>query len=121
MGAGGIAKAFTSTVMANSSQRIVAVASLTPVKAEAFAVEHSIPVHLSSYEELVGRNDVDAVYIANQPNDHYKTAMLALAAGKPVLVEKPITKNVEEAQAIFAFAIQSRLLAMEAMWTRYEV
>ena len=119
MGAGGIAQAFASTVTANSNQRIVAVASLTPGKAEAFATEHSIPVHLSSYIELVGRKDVDAVYIANQPNDHYKTAMLALNAGKPVLVEKPITKNVEEAQAIFAFALQSRLLAMEAMWTRY--
>jgi predicted dehydrogenase len=119
LGAGGIAEAFASTLLANTNQRIAAVASLTPGKAEAFAKEHSIPVHLSSYQDLVEREDVDAVYIANQPNDHYKTAMLALTAGRPVLVEKPITKNVKDAQAIFALAHQSGLLAMEAMWTRY--
>jgi predicted dehydrogenase len=119
LGAGGIAEAFASTLLANTNQRIAAVASLTPGKAEAFAKKHSIPVHISTYEDLAEREDVDAVYIANQPNDHYKTAMLALNAGKPVLVEKPITKNVEDAKAIFALARQSKLLAMEAMWTRY--
>jgi predicted dehydrogenase len=119
LGAGGIAHAFTKTVIAHSNQRIVAVGSLTPGKAETFAMTHSIPTHFSNYEDLVARDEVDAVYIANQPNDHFQTAMLALRAGKPVLIEKPVTKNVEQARLIFSFARQSKLLAMEAMWTRY--
>jgi predicted dehydrogenase len=119
VGTGSIAESFATTVLLNTNQRIVAAASLTPGKADAFAATHSVPVALSSYEELVARDDVDAVYIANQPNDHYASAMLALQAGKPVLVEKPFTKDVGQAQAIFALARQSGLLAMEAMWTRY--
>jgi predicted dehydrogenase len=105
--------------MANTTQKVVAAASLTPGRAAAFATEHEIPVALSSYDNLVARDDIDAVYIANQPNDHFSTAVLALKAGKPVLVEKPFTKDVEEAQSIFALARKSGLLAMEAMWTRY--
>lgn len=119
IGPGAIAESFATTVLANSTQRIVAVASRTPAKAEAFAAAHSIPTHVSSYEALVARVDVDAVYIANQPNDHFATAMLALDAGKAVLVEKPFTQSVDEAQTIFDHARQRGLLAMEAMWTRY--
>ncbi len=119
IGPGSIAEAFATTVLANTNQRIVAVASHTPGRAQAFASKYSIPTHLSKYEELVARDDVDAVYIANQPNDHFSAAMLALTAGTPILVEKPFTKNVEEAQTIFAHARRLGLLAMEAMWTRY--
>jgi predicted dehydrogenase len=108
-----------STLLANTTQRVVAVASRTAGKAAAFAAAHAIDVHLSSYEELVARDDVDAVYVANQPTDHYAGAMLALDAGKPVLVEKPFTKSVAEAAAIFARARQLGIFVMEAMWTRY--
>ena len=119
LGPGSIAGAFATTVLANTSQRIVAVASQTPGRAEAFAVQHAIDIHLASYAELVARDDVDAVYIANQPNDHASAAIMALEAGKPVLVEKPFTKSVAQAQAIFDRARDGGLLAMEAMWTRY--
>jgi len=119
LGTGSIAESFATTVLANTNQRIVAAASLTPGKAQAFAATHAIPVALSSYEDLVARDDVDAVYIANQPNDHFSTAMLALKAGKPLLMEKPFTKDVEQAETVFSLARHSGLLAMEAMWTRY--
>ena len=119
IGPGWIADAFTTTVLANTNQRIVAAASRTPARAEAFASKFSIAAHMSSYEELVARDDVDAVYIANQPVDHHDAAMLAIDAGKPLLMEKPFTQNVAQAEAIFTRARSERLLAMEAMWTRY--
>lgn len=119
IGPGSIAEAFASTVLANTNQRIIAVASLTPGKAETFAAKYSIPTHLSTYHELVARDDVDAVYIAIQPNDHFKAAMQALDSGKPLLVEKPFTKSIVEAQSIFVHAREVGLLVMEAMWTRY--
>jgi len=119
IGPGWIAEAFASTVLANTHQRIVAIASRTPGRAEAFAATYSIPNHLSSYQELVARDDIDAIYIANQPVDHSSAAMLALDAGKSILVEKPFTQSVEEAHSIFARARDAGLLAMEAMWTRY--
>lgn len=119
IGPGSIADAFASTLLSNTPQRISAVASRTPGRAEAFALRHAIPVAVSSYEELVTRDDVDAVYVANQPTDHAACALLALDAGKPVLVEKPFTKNVERAAEVLSRGRQLGLLVMEAMWTRY--
>ncbi len=119
IGPGQIAEAFATTVLANTGQRIVAAASRTPGRAQTFADKFSIPTYLSMYEELVERDDIDAVYIANQPNDHFSTSMLALEAGKPILVEKPFTQSVEDARSIFVRAGELGLLAMEAMWTRY--
>ena len=45
--------------------------------------------------------------------------MLALDAGKPVLLEKPLTMNAEEAREVVALARQRGLFLMEAMWTRF--
>lgn len=119
LGPGWIADQFASTVRANTAQRIVAVASQTPGRAQAFASAHAIPLALSSYDELVARDDVDAVYVANQPTGHHDAAMLAIDAGKHVLIEKPLTQVITQAEAVFARAIERGVLAMEAMWTRY--
>ena len=50
---------------------------------------------------------------------HRENAILALRAGKPVLVEKPFAMNAEEAAEIVAVAREEKLFAMEAMWTRF--
>jgi predicted dehydrogenase len=50
---------------------------------------------------------------------HRDNAILALRAGKPVLVEKPFAMNADEAAEIVAVAREMRLFAMEAMWTRF--
>jgi predicted dehydrogenase len=72
-----------------------------------------------SYADLVQRDDVDAVYVANQPNDHRNAALLAIEAGKHVLIEKPVTHSVIEAGNLMTRARQAKSLSMEAMWTRY--
>ncbi len=118
IGPGNIARAWT-RALRHSTQRVTAVASRTPGRADDFAREFEVLVALTRYEDLVARDDIDAIYVATQPNDHARAALLALEAGKPVLVEKPFTKNVSEAAAVFARARELNLLAMEAMWTRY--
>jgi predicted dehydrogenase len=50
---------------------------------------------------------------------HRENAILALRAGKPVLVEKPFAMNAAEAREIVKAARESALFAMEAMWTRF--
>src|SRR4051794_7770394 len=52
------------------------------------------------YRELLARNDVDAVLIAAPDHWHGQMALDALAAGKDVYLEKPMTHNLEEARAI---------------------
>src|SRR5260370_34858384 len=52
------------------------------------------------YRELLARNDVDAVLIAAPDHWHGQMALDALAAGKDVYLEKPMTHALEEARAI---------------------
>lgn len=125
LGAGGIASVFATDVPARSSGRIVAVASRDHARAQAFADAHpdagkGQPVRAhGSYEALVNDPDVDAVYIATPHNFHCEQALLALEAGKPVLVEKSFARNAAEARRVFAAARAANLFVMEAMWTRF--
>lgn len=118
MGAADIAQAFVSSVQKHTKQQIVAVASRTPGKAEAFAKNFGIESH-DNYEDLLAREDIDAIYIPTLPSQHRDHALLAIAAGKHVLIEKPVTLVPSEAAEIFAAAKAKGVLAMEAMWTRY--
>ena len=118
IGAGEIAKVFVAAVQKHSKQNIVAVASRTPGKAQEFAAELGLEAH-DNYEDLLARDDLDAIYIATLPSQHRDHALMAIAAGKHVLIEKPVALVVEEAAEIFAAAKAANLLAMEAMWTRY--
>ena len=118
-GAGWIAEAMISTVQKNSQQDFVAIASRTPGKADAFAQKWNLAAAHTSYEELAAREDIDAIYIATLPSDRVEVALIAINAGKHVLIEKPITMDVSEAETIYAAAKAKKVLAMEAMWTRY--
>src|SRR5690606_6988364 len=87
--------------------------------AERFAAEFGIPRAHGSYEALVADPDVDAIYISTPHAFHHAGAMLALQAGKHVLVEKPFTINAAEAREIVDTAAANGLVALEAMWTRW--
>lgn len=115
---GGIAHAFTRDLR-TAGRTVVAVGSRRPEAAQAFADEYDIPRAHSSYEALVGDPDVDIVYVATPHSRHFEDAALALQAGKHVLIEKPVTLDADEAQALQDIAADAGLLAMEAMWTRY--
>jgi predicted dehydrogenase len=105
-------------VLKHTKQQVVAVASRTPGKAEEFAKKFGIESH-DNYEDLLSRDDIDVIYVPTLPTQHKDHALMAIAAGKHVLVEKPIALDPAEAKEIFAAAKAKGLLAMEAMWTRY--
>lgn len=116
---GGIAQDFVDSLHRNSDQRVVAVGSRSLERAEAFAAKHGIPRHYDSYDALVGDPEVDVVYIASPHSEHRSLALLAIAAGKHVLVEKPIALSAAEAREIAAAARAAGVFAMEAMWSRF--
>jgi len=118
LGPGGIARAFTSDLR-TAGLDVAAVGSRRRESAEAFAADFDIARAHGSYEELVADPDVDIIYIATPHPMHAANALLALEAGKHVLVEKPFTLNAREAAAVREAAAARGLLAMEAMWTRY--
>src|SRR5262245_11374609 len=85
-------------VAAASNAHLHAVASRSAEKAADFAGRHGAHSYYSSYEQLVDDPRVDAVYVATPTAFHAEQAILALKAGKHVLVEKPMAKSVEEAE-----------------------
>ncbi len=60
----------------------------------------------------VFRSDVDAVFIVTPVQTHYKLAREALLHGKHVLVEKPLTANVAEAEELVELAARQQRVLM---------
>ena len=67
-------------------------------------------IQTTTQVEDVFRSDVDAVVIATPVRTHYQLAKEALLHGKHVLVEKPLTTSVAEAEELIALAAQQRLV-----------
>ncbi len=116
---GGIASAFVTALAAHTRQQVVAVGSRSAERAQAFATKHGIGRAHPSYQALVADPEVDAVYVATPHSEHRDNALLAIAAGKHVLVEKAFTRNAAEAAQVFDAARSAGVLVMEAMWPRY--
>ncbi|SOU01552.1 dehydrogenase [Xanthomonas arboricola pv. fragariae] len=119
LGPGAIASAFVSALRRHTGQRPFAVASRTRARAEAFASTWAMQRAYDSYEALVEDRDVDIVYIATPHSEHLQQGLLALRAGKHVLIEKPITTCADDARVLVQEARQRGLFLMEAMWSRY--
>jgi predicted dehydrogenase len=116
---GRIAGAFADAVAGHTRQRIVAVGSRNAGRAAAFAADRGIARSYGSYLELVSDPDVDVVYVASPHSEHRAQALLAISAGKPVLVEKAFTRNAAEAVEVVAAARATGVAVLEAMWTRF--
>jgi len=119
IGCGGIAHKFAASAAVVDGVKVIAAASATPGKAEAFAKKHAIKNHYASYTELLRNDEVDAVYVATTHNFHYQNVKQVLEANKPVLCEKPFTVNAREMKSLIALAEHKQLFMMEAMWTRF--
>ncbi len=107
------------SALQRSSQKVVAVGSRSAQRAREFADTYGIERAHGSYDALVNDPGVDVVYVASPHSEHRAQALLAIAAGKPVLVEKAFTRNAAEARDVVAAARAAKVLCMEAMWPRY--
>ena len=121
LGTGHIAGTFATDVPTYSSGVVAAVGSRDRDKAQAFIDAHpatakggAARAH-GSYEELVADDKVEAVYIATPHAFHAEHALLALEAGKPVLVEKSFTVNAAQVRRVLDTARERGLFVMEAM------
>ncbi len=87
---------------------LLAVMRRDAAKAEDYANRHGVPRWYDDMQALVADPEVDAVYIATPPGAHTEAALAVAQAGKPVYIEKPLTRNATEGRMIFdAFAGKS--------------
>jgi predicted dehydrogenase len=119
IGPGGIANKLAEAVSEFTAGTVVAVGSRDAGRAADFAARHGVARSYGSYEELVADDEVQAVYVASPHSGHREHALLALEAGKHVLIEKALARNSSEVEDIFAAAQRNHVFAMEAMWTRH--
>lgn len=84
-----------------------------------FASRHGIPFATAERSALLVRDDVEAVYIATPAHTHVEIALEAIAAGKHVLIEEPISTSAQDAELLFARALSAGVFLMEAMWMRF--
>jgi predicted dehydrogenase len=119
LGTGGIASTFVTDLRLTDSGVAVAAGSRSQAAADRFADEFGIANRHAGYESLAADPDVDVIYVATPHPMHHDNAILALRAGKPVLVEKPFTMNAAEAREVVRVSREHGLFAMEAMWTRF--
>lgn len=119
IGAGWIAEKMAAALAPLDDYCVYAIASRSIDKARSFAERWDVEKAYGSYEDMVTDKDVDLVYIATPHSHHFPHAMLAVNAGKPVLVEKAFTANAAQAEELIAAARAKGLFITEAIWTRY--
>jgi predicted dehydrogenase len=89
---------------------VAAVSGSSPEKARAFAADLNIEKAAGSWEEIVQDPTIDAVHICTPNVLHHPMSMAAIAAGKHVLCEKPLTMNSAEAAEMLAAAEQKGIV-----------
>jgi predicted dehydrogenase len=117
IGTGAIATDFATALGKSERCRIVNVTSF-PGLAQPFAAKFGIARATDSLEELLGDGEVQAVYVATPHPLHEKLALAAIAAGKHVLVEKPMATSSAAAGRIIEAARQRGVFLMEAYMYR---
>jgi predicted dehydrogenase len=76
-----------------ADSKLVAVMRRDLDKAKDFANRHGVPKYYAEAAELINDKEVNSIYIATPPSSHESYLEMALKAGKPVYVEKPVTVN----------------------------
>jgi predicted dehydrogenase len=119
----GAARVATYAMIAPAAKRrdveLAGVAARDPARAAAYAREHGIARSFGDYAAMVNDPGIDLIYVATPPAFHLAHARLAIAAGKPVLVEKPFTRNSAEAATLLNEARAAGVPIFEAMHSRH--
>jgi len=104
IGCGAIARAHLDAIAGLESIEAVALADKLPHRAEAYAAEYAVKNAYTNIEHLLADPDVQGVHVCLPHYLHLSTCLRAAAAGKHMLVEKPLALSVAEANEMIAAA-----------------
>ena len=97
---------------------VVAVMSRTLEKVRSYAERHGVDKYYTDASELINDPRVNAVYIATPPSTHVTYAIMALKAGKPTYVEKPLCSNYQDCNRINRMSQQMGVPCFAAYYRR---
>ena len=98
---------------------VVAVMSRNGEKAKKYAEERGIARWYDDAQALVDDPEVNAVYIATPPSSHATYAIMAMKAGKPCYIEKPMAVTYEECCRINRVSHETGVPCFVAYYRRY--
>ena len=98
---------------------VVAVMSRSAEKARSYAQRHGIKHWYTDPQALLDDPEVNAIYIATPPSTHATFAIMAMKAGKPVYVEKPMAANYEDCCRINRISLSTGMPCFVAYYRRY--
>ncbi len=97
---------------------VVKICDLDEARAKDLGDSLGVP-HLTDYRDMISDPDVDAVSIATPSGTHYRIARVFMEAGMDVLVEKPMTMNVQEAKDLVRVSEENGSVLMVGHIFRY--
>lgn len=102
-----------------SGSHVVAVMSRNAEKAESYAKRHNIKKWYTDPLELINDPEINAIYIATPPSSHATFAIMAMKAGKPVYIEKPLAASYEDCARINRISELTGVPCFVAYYRRY--
>ena len=99
--------------------QVVAVMSRSENKARSYAERHHVRKWYTDASELIEDPDVNAVYIATPPSSHATVAIMAMRAGKPCYIEKPLAASYNDCIRINRISEQTGVPCFVAYYRRY--
>src|SRR5947209_10603202 len=99
--------------------KVVALCDSDPANLQRASQETGITAISTKYEEIVARDDVQAVIIATPNFTHPPIALAAIARGKHVLCEKPLALNYADAKGMADAADEAGVRHMTAFTYRF--
>ena len=98
---------------------VEAVMSRSEEKARMYAQRHGIARWYTDAQELINDPNINAIYIATPPSSHATFAIMAMKAGKPVYVEKPLAASYEDCARINRISSETGIPCFVAYYRRY--
>lgn len=98
---------------------VKAVMSRSHEKASNYAKKNHIERWYTDAQQLIDDPDVNAIYIATPPSSHATYAIMAMKAGKPAYVEKPLASSYIDCQRINRISEQTKVPCFVAYYRRY--
>lgn len=119
IGAGEISRQWVLSSRECEGATMAAVAARSGDRAKAFAARYGVERAYGGYAEMLASPDVDVVYIGTIDELHKEHCLMAIDAGKHVLCEKAMAKNVADAKEMYAAANDKNVMLQDGVWTRF--